>query len=52
MVWKKTLIRNLLFAVLIMAAGSYCTGCCWAMTEKTWDRLGSEKATITNRHYE
>ena len=52
MVWKKTLIRNLLFAVLIMAAGFYCTGCCWTMTEKTWDRLGSEKATITNRHYE
>jgi hypothetical protein len=50
--WKKTLIRNLLFAVLVMAAGSYCTGCCWTMTEKTWDRLGSEKATITNRHYE
>lgn len=52
MVWKKTLIRNLLFAVLCAAAGSYCTGCCWAMTEKTWDRLGSDKATITNRHYE
>ncbi len=52
MVWKKTLIRNLLFAVLCAAAGFYCTGCCWAMTEKTWDRLGSEKATITNRHYE
>ena len=50
--WKKTLIRNLLFAALVMAAGSYCTGCCWAMTEKTWDRLGSEKASITNRHYE
>ena len=49
---KKTLIRNLLFAVLCMAAGFYCTGCCWAMTEKTWDRLGSEKASITNRHYE
>lgn len=52
MVWKKTLIRNLLFAVLCAAAGFFCTGCCWAMTEKTWDRLGSEKATITNRHYE
>ena len=50
--WKKTLIRNLLFAALVMAEGSYCTGCCWTMTEKTWDRLGSEKASITNRHYE
>ena len=50
--WKKTLIRNILFAVLLAAAGFYCSGCCWAMTEKTWDRLGSEKASITNRHYE
>ncbi len=28
MTWKKTLIRNFLFAVLVMAAGFYCTGCC------------------------
>ena len=49
---EKKFVRNLLFAALVMAAGSYCTGCCWAMTEKTWDRLGSEKASITNRHYE
>ena len=50
--WKKTLIRNILFAVLLAAAGFICTGCCWAMTEKTWKRLGSEQANITNRHYE
>ena len=50
--WKKALIRNLLFAVLCAAAGFYCTGCCWGMTERTWDRLGSEKTVITNRHYE
>lgn len=49
---KKTLVRDFLFAVLIMALGSLCTGCCWAITEGTWDRLGSEKAVITNRHYE
>ena len=49
---EKKFVRNLLFAALVMAAGSYCTGCCWTMTEKTWDRLGSGKATITNRHYE
>ncbi len=50
--WKKILIRNILFAVLVIAAGFYCTGCCWAITEKTWDRLGSENASVTNRYYE
>ena len=50
--WKESILRNILFAVLLAAAGFICTGCCWAMTEKTWDRLGSEKASITNRHYE
>jgi len=49
---KKTLARVFPLAALIMAFGSLCTGCCWAITEKTWDRLGSEKAGITNRYYE
>ena len=50
--WKESILRNILFAVLLAAAGFICTGCCWAMTEKTWERLGSEQASITNRHYE
>ena len=49
---KKTLVRGLPYAALIMAFGGLCTGCCWAITEGTWDRLGSEKADITNRYYE
>jgi hypothetical protein len=49
MTWKKTLIRNLLFAVLVMAAGFYCTGC---FTATTLDQLGSTRSHIAGEHYE
>ena len=52
MTWKKTLIRSILLAAFVTAAALYCTGCCWAITERTWDRLGSEHAAVTNRYYE
>ena len=43
MTWKKTLIRNLLFAVLCMAAGLLCTGC---FSHGTWDDLGKTEVIL------
>ena len=45
----KTLIRNLLFAVVAAAAGLFCTGCFTAMT---LDELGSTRSYIAGEHYE
>ena len=47
--WKKTLIRNLLFAALILAAGVYCAGC---FTATTLDQLGTTRSFIAGEHYE
>ena len=49
MTGKKTLIRNLLFAALVMAAGFYCTGCC---IESVTHDLGSTKTGFYDYHYE
>ena len=46
---KKTLVRNLLFAVLAMTAVLLCTGCFTAMT---LDELGSTQSYIAGEHYE
>jgi len=46
---KKPLVRDFLFAVLIMAAGLCCTGC---FTAVTLDELGSTKSYIAGEHYE
>ena len=47
--WKKTLIRNVLFAVLLAAAGGFCVGC---FTATTLDQLGSTRSFIAGEHYE
>ena len=46
---KKTLVRDFLFTVLIMALDLICTGCFTAMT---LDELGSTKSYIAGEHYE
>ena len=49
MTWKKTLIRDLLFAVLIMAAGFYCTGCCMMSVIQN---LGTTRTNFSEYRYE
>ena len=49
MTWKKTLIRNLLFAVLLVAAGLYCTGCC---TMSVIQNLGTTRTRFSEYRYE
>ena len=49
MTWKKTVVRNVLFAVLCAALGLFCTGCFTAMT---LDELGSTMSYIAGEHYE
>ena len=46
---KKPLVRDLLFAVLIMVLDLVCTGC---FTAVTLDELGSTKSYIAGEHYE
>ena len=46
---KKTLVRNLLFAVLIMAAGFYCTGCCMMSVIQN---LGTTRTNFSEYRYE
>ncbi len=49
MTWEKTLVRNFLFAVLIMAAGFYCTGCC---TMSVIQNLGTTRTHFSEYRYE
>ena len=46
---KKTLVRNLLFAALILAAGLYCTGCC---TMSVIQNLGTTRTEFSEYRYE
>ena len=46
---KKPLVRDFLFAALIMALGCLCTGC---FTAVTLDELGSTRSYIAGEHYE
>ena len=46
---KTTVVRDFLFAALILAAGLVCTGC---FTAVTLDELGSTKSYIAGEHYE
>ena len=47
--WKKTLVRTILFAVLFVAAGLLCTGCC---IESVINDLGSTRTGFYDYHYE
>ena len=46
---KKTLVRNLLFAALILAAGLVCTGCC---TLSVIRNLGTTRTNFSEYRYE
>ena len=46
---KKTLVRNLLFAMIAATLGLCCTGC---FTAVTLDELGSTQSYIAGEHYE
>lgn len=47
--WNKTLIRNVLFAVLVMAVGFFCTGCCMMSVIQN---LGTTRTHFSEYRYE